>query len=60
MSDDQNKKMRVEYEMPNEKTFHYTGKIISQDDNLIVFYDDKLGSITLNIKRIILIKEVVE
>lgn len=56
MSED-NKKIRIEYEMPNDRTFQYTGKIISQDDNLIVFLDDKLGTLTLNVKRIILIKE---
>ncbi len=49
MSD--NKKIRIEYEMPNDRTFQYTGKIISQDDNLIVFNDIKLGTLTLNIKR---------
>ena len=55
-----NKKIRIEYEMPNERTFQYVGNIISQDDNLIVFNDDKLGIITLNVKRIILIKGVGE
>jgi hypothetical protein len=54
----ENKKIRIEYEMPNDRTFQYTGKIISQDDNLIVFLDEKLGTLTLNVKRIILIKEV--
>ena len=54
------KKIRIEYEMPNDRTFQYTGDIISKDDNLIVFKDDKVGVITLNIKRIILIKEVKE
>jgi hypothetical protein len=52
------KKIRIEYEMPNDRTFQYTGKIISQDDNLIVFLDEKFGTLTLNVKRIILIKEV--
>jgi hypothetical protein len=54
----ENKKIRIEYEMPNDRTFQYTGKIISQDDNLIVFLDERLGTLTLNVKRIILIKEV--
>jgi len=52
------KKIKIEYEMPNDRTFQYTGNIISQDDNLIVFNDEKLGTLTLNVKRIILIKEV--
>jgi len=55
-----NKKIRIEYEMPNERTFQYIGNIVSQDENLIVFNDDKLGIITLNVKRIILIKGVGE
>jgi hypothetical protein len=55
---DNTKKLRIEYEMPNNKTFQYTGKIISQDDNLIVFNDERVGEITLNVKRIILMKEV--
>ena len=55
-----NKKIRIEYEMPNERTFQYVGNIVSQDENLIVFNDDKLGIITLNVKRIILIKGVGE
>ena len=55
---DENKKIKIEYEMPNDKTFQYTGKIISQSENLIVFEDERAGEITLNVKRIILIKEV--
>ena len=54
------KKIRIEYEMPRDRTFQYTGDIISQDDNLIVFKDIKMGIVTLNVKRIILIKEVEE
>jgi len=57
MSEDINKKIRIEYEMPNDRTFQYTGKIISKDDDLIVFLDEKLGTLTLNVKRVILIKE---
>ena len=45
--------------MPNGKTFQYKGRIISQDNNLIVFEDDIAGTITLNVKRIILIKDAV-
>jgi len=58
MSDDIKTKTRIEYEMPNDKTFQYTGKIISQDGDLIVFKDERVGVLTLNVKRVILIKEV--
>ena len=46
--------------MPNGQTFQYKGKIISQDNNLMVFEDDKDGIITLNTKRIILIKDLTD
>jgi len=58
MSETKKTKTRIEYEMPNDRTFQYTGKIISQNDNLIVFEDEKIGVLTLNVKRVILIKEV--
>ncbi len=50
-------KQKIEYEMPNGKTFQYNGFIISQDNNLMIFKDDIEGEITLNVKRIILIKK---
>ena len=53
-------KKKIEYEMPNGQTFQYKGKIISQDNNLMVFEDDKDGIITLNTKRIILIKDLTD